>query len=78
MAPRNRQGSVEVQPRQAFESAFPELAKRHKSALLPFLLDGIAEKQEFFQADRIHPTAEAQPLIAERVWKALQPLLKGR
>jgi acyl-CoA thioesterase-1 len=62
----------------AFEASFAELAKRHKSALLPFLLEGIAEKPELFQADRIHPTAGAQPLIAERVWKALQPLLKGR
>lgn len=61
---------------QAFEASFAELAKRYKSALLPFLLEGIAEKPEFFQPDRIHPTAEAQPLIAERVYKALRPLLR--
>jgi acyl-CoA thioesterase I len=61
---------------EAFERAYRELAARHKVALLPFLLEGFAEKQEYFQADRIHPTAEAQPLIAERVWKALTPLLK--
>jgi acyl-CoA thioesterase-1 len=61
---------------EAFERAYGELARRHKVALLPFLLEGFAEKQEFFQPDRIHPTAEAQPLIAERVWRALRPLLK--
>ena len=61
---------------EAFERAYGELAKRHKVALLPFLLEGFAENQEYFQADRIHPTAGAQPLIAERVWKALRPLLK--
>jgi acyl-CoA thioesterase-1 len=61
---------------QAFESAFGELAKRYRTALVPFLLEGFAEKPELFQADRIHPTEAAQPLILERVWKALRPLLK--
>jgi acyl-CoA thioesterase I len=60
----------------AFESAFAELAKAHKTALVPFLLEDFAEKQDLFQPDRVHPTAEAQPLMMERVWKALQPLLK--
>jgi acyl-CoA thioesterase I len=60
----------------AFENAFAEVAKRHRVALVPFLLEGFAEKPEFFQADRIHPTAEAQPLILDRVWQGLRPLLK--
>jgi acyl-CoA thioesterase-1 len=61
---------------QAFESAYAELAKRYKTALVPFLLEGFAEKPELFQPDRIHPTDAAQPLMADRVWKTLQPLLK--
>ena len=61
---------------QAFEAAFADLAKRHKTALVPFLLEDFAEKPELFQADRIHPTEAAQPLMLERVWKALRPLLK--
>jgi acyl-CoA thioesterase-1 len=61
---------------QAFESAYGELAKRYKTALVPFLLEDIAEKQDLFQPDRIHPTEAAQPLILERVWPALRPLLK--
>jgi acyl-CoA thioesterase-1 len=60
----------------AFESAYGELAKRYKTALVPFLLEDLAEKQEFFQPDRVHPTEAAQPLMLERVWTALQPLLK--
>jgi len=59
-----------------FEGAYAELAKRYKVALLPFLLEGFAEKPDFFQPDRIHPTAEAQPLILERVWQKLAPLLR--
>jgi acyl-CoA thioesterase I len=61
----------------AFEATYGELARQYKTALVPFLLEDFAEKMELFQADRIHPTAEAQPLMMERVWKALQPLLKS-
>src|SRR6266850_7614592 len=61
----------------AFEQSFTEIGKRYKVALLPFLLEGFAEKPESFQPDRIHPNEQAQPLIVERVWKALRPLLSG-
>jgi len=61
---------------EAFEGAFREVAKRHGTALLPFMLDGVADKADLFQPDRIHPTQEAQPLIERNVWKALKPLLK--
>jgi acyl-CoA thioesterase-1 len=61
---------------QAFESAYAELARRYHTALVPFLLEDFAEKRELFQPDRIHPTEAAQPLMLERVWKALRPLLK--
>ncbi len=61
---------------QAFESAYRELAQRHKVALVPFLLEDFAAKPDLFQPDRIHPTEAAQPLMLERVWKALEPLLK--
>lgn len=60
----------------AFESTYGDLARRYKTALVPFFLDGFAEKQELFQPDRIHPTEEAQPLMLDRVWPVLRPLLK--
>jgi acyl-CoA thioesterase-1 len=63
---------------QSFEGVYPQLAKRYKTALVPFLMEGFAEKEELFQPDRLHPTEAAQPLMAERVWKALQPLLRSR
>jgi len=63
---------------EAFDAAFAEIARQYHTALVPFLLEGIAEKPELFQPDRLHPTAEAQPLIAERVWKGLAPLLSAR
>lgn len=61
---------------QAFEQAYAELARTHRIAHVPFLLEGVAERRELFQPDGIHPTAEAQLLILENVWKVLQPLLR--
>lgn len=58
-----------------FASTFEELARRRKVALAPFLLDGFAERLEYFQADRIHPNEKAQPLMLDNVWPHLKPLL---
>ncbi|PTD98091.1 arylesterase [Pseudothauera lacus] len=59
-----------------FAATFTEVAAARQVALLPFLLDGFAERPEMFLADGIHPNAEAQPLILDNVWAQLQPLLK--
>ena len=59
----------------AFEAAYRELAKAHRVPLVPFILEDFADKPEFFQPDRIHPTAEAQPLMLDRVWGGIKPLL---
>ena len=59
-----------------FRDMYAELAARQKIALVPFLLEGIADNPEMFQRDQLHPTAEAQPRIADNVWPALAPLLK--
>ena len=59
----------------AFESAFAEVAKRHRTALVPFLFEGMGDDFAKFQPDRIHPSEDAQPILLENVWKALRPLL---
>jgi acyl-CoA thioesterase-1 len=61
-----------------FQQTFRDVAARERIALVPFLLEGFAEKQELFQPDGIHPAAAAQPLILENIWKVLQPLLRKR
>jgi len=60
-----------------FEAAFADLARRHKAALAPFLLQGVAEDLRLFQPDRIHPNEAAQPVLLDNVWRALQPLLRS-
>lgn len=61
-----------------FHAVYRELAQRHKLALVPFLLDGFADKPEWFQADGIHPALNAQPQMLETVWKTLAPLMTVR
>ena len=59
----------------AFRAIYGDLAARHKTALVPFFLDGVADKRELFQADGIHPVAQAQGTLLDNVWPALAPLL---
>jgi len=58
-----------------FRQLFATVASAHHAALVPFLLAGFAEDPAYFQPDRIHPTAAAQPLMLANVWPALEPLL---
>ena len=59
-----------------FFGQYEKLSKQHKTALVPFFLEGIAEKPELFQADRIHPNVAAQNRLLDNVWPHLQPLLR--
>lgn len=59
-----------------FGSAFSELARSHKTGLVPFLLAPIAHSRDYFQQDGVHPTAAAQPLLLDAVWQELRPLLR--
>ncbi len=63
---------------EAFKTLFAELAQEKNLALVPFLLDGMATDRSLFQADGIHPNEAAQPILAENVWKALEPLLAAK
>lgn len=58
-----------------FRAAYSEIANAEKVPLVPFLLDGIVEHPELFQADQLHPTAAAQPRILDNVWRTLEPVL---
>jgi acyl-CoA thioesterase I len=61
-----------------FEEMFKAVASNTQAALVPFLLKGVADVPEapaLFQADRIHPTAVAQPRMLDNVWPELKKLL---
>ena len=60
----------------AFRKIYPELAATNHAALIPFLLDGVGGKPELNQPDHIHPTVEGHKIVADNVWKVLQPILE--
>lgn len=51
-----------------FRDIFPDLAKKNKIGLIPFLLEDVAGNPELNQPDGIHPTAEGQKIIANNIW----------
>ena len=64
-----------------FFELYPKVAKANQAALVPFFLKGVADRPnalELFQADRIHPTAAAHPIILGNMWTELQKLLKTK
>jgi len=61
---------------EAFASAFAELARRERIALVPFLFEGIAARPGLFQPDGLHPNEAGQPILLDNIWLRLRPLLK--
>ena len=59
-----------------FAEVYADLAREHKTAFVPYLLQGMDQQRELFQSDNMHPTAAAQPILLQNIWKALLPLLK--
>ncbi len=61
---------------QKFHAIYTTLAKQMRVPLVPFLLAGIEDKPEMFQADQMHPNGQAQHLLLDNVWPTLKPLLR--
>jgi acyl-CoA thioesterase I len=59
-----------------FQQLYAEVAKNKKVPLVPFFFEGFGEDPKYFQPDGLHPTAQAQPLMLDTVWKELKRLLK--
>ena len=54
-----------------FRGVFGEVAREERAVLVPFIMEGVADKREMFQDDNIHLTAAAQPIVMENVWRRL-------
>ncbi|NIP73248.1 MAG: arylesterase [Gammaproteobacteria bacterium] len=60
---------------QRFHQIFSDLAGRHDVPLVPFFLEGVADRPQLMQEDGIHPRARAQPRMLENLWPHLVPML---
>ncbi|WP_313034560.1 arylesterase [Massilia alkalitolerans] len=61
---------------ESFFNMFKKLSSDTKSPLVPFMLEGVADKPSLFQQDRMHPTAAAHPIILNNIWPQFAPLVK--
>ncbi len=59
-----------------FRAIFPDLAAANSATLIPFLLEGVGGVPELNLPDGIHPTPAGHKIVAENVWKVLEPVLK--
>jgi len=55
---------------------FKTVSNDTKSPLVPFMLEGVADKPTLFQQDRLHPTAQAHPIILNNIWPQFLSLIK--
>ena len=60
----------------AFGKMFADLAAKNRAALVPYLLEGVAGNPSLNLADRIHPNAAGQKILAENVWRVLEPVAR--
>ena len=60
-----------------FAAIYPEVARAHEAVLVPFVLEGVAGIPRLNQADGVHPTPEGQGIMADTIWKTLEPLLRS-
>ncbi|BDU20415.1 arylesterase [Dyella sp. GSA-30] len=64
------------QYRDGLRAIYSDLSAQKHTALVPFLLDGVALDPKLMQDDGLHPVAAGEPKVLDTVWKGLQPLLK--
>ena len=60
----------------AFGKMFAELAAKNGASLMPYLLDGVAGDPSLNLPDGIHPNADGQKILAENVWRILEPVAR--
>jgi acyl-CoA thioesterase I len=60
----------------AFGQMYSEIAAKNKAALVPYLLEGLGGDPALIQPDRIHPNAAGQRVLAENVWRVLEPIAR--
>jgi acyl-CoA thioesterase-1 len=61
----------------AFHDLYADVARETGATLMPFLLQGVAGDRSLNQADGIHPNQRGEHIVADNVWRSLEPTLRG-
>src|SRR5438477_4538994 len=59
-----------------FQRVFAELARENNATLIPFLLEGVGGHRELNQQDLIHPSPAGHRIVADLIWRTLEPILR--
>jgi len=59
----------------SFGAIYTDVAKRENVVLIPFLLEGVAGISRYNQPDGIHPNATGEKIVADNVWRSLEPVI---
>jgi len=60
----------------AFGRTYADLAAKNSAALVPYLLEGVGGDPLLNQPDHVHPNAAGQKILAENVWRILEPIAR--
>jgi acyl-CoA thioesterase-1 len=60
----------------AFGQIYADLAAKNNAALIPYLLEGVGGDPLLNQPDRVHPNASGQKILADNVWRVLEPIAR--
>ena len=58
-----------------FQKVYSDIGTSRKVPVVPFMFEGFADREAYFQPDHLHPAVQAQPIMLDTVWKGLRPLL---
>jgi acyl-CoA thioesterase-1 len=61
-----------------FRQVYADVARAENVRFVPFFLDGVAGQPALNQADGIHPNARGQRMIADLLWREIEPMLESR
>jgi acyl-CoA thioesterase-1 len=61
---------------QGFHALYADVARETGATLIPFLLAGVAGDRDLNQADGIHPNQRGEHIVADNVWRSVEPVLR--
>ena len=58
-----------------FKNIYPELSRKNKATLIPFLLNGVGGDEKLNQADGIHPNVKGHQIVAKNLLPVFRNLI---
>jgi acyl-CoA thioesterase-1 len=58
-----------------FYAVYPQLSTELNVPFVSSIMEDVALNKELMQKDLLHPNAQAQPFLLNRIWQTLKPLL---